>query len=160
MPEQKCMVKSKAIKKKKKTVFPVALKTAGYFRSFLCGVLSYYSWQPPSLHMCLFFIPPLAPCPSHLLISPFSSPPIALSPLFASFSPSSPASHHSFGSSRASVFQCYCALIKKDTKDSLTHKLQAASWWDTSPSSPTGRVDFSATVNFWQNTLVMWEDIL
>lgn len=111
-----------------KTVFPVALQTAGYFRSFLSVVISYYSWPPPSLHMCLFLIPPLAPCPSCLLISPFSSPPICLTPLSASFlPPSSPASQHSYGSSRAVAVQCYCAPIKTDTKGSLTHKLQARS---------------------------------
>ena len=36
---------------------PRSSKTAGYFRSFLYGVISYYSWPPPSLHMhmCVFF---------------------------------------------------------------------------------------------------------
>lgn len=94
---------------------PRSSETAGYFRSFLCGVISYYSWPPPSLHMCLFFIPPLAHCPPIFLSFPFSSP-ISLNPLSASFP--HPLLPHVF------IWQRQSCSCRKGTKDSLTHKLQ------------------------------------
>lgn len=78
------------------TVFRVAFETAGYFRSFLCGVISYYSWAPTS--MCLFFIPPLAHRPSHLLISPF---------LFSS---------HFFESTSLSILICVASFTWQPTQ--------------------------------------------
>lgn len=89
---------------KKKTVFPVALETAGYFRSFLSGAISYYSWLPPS-SICSFhsWLVPL-PIPASYLSILFSS---CLFDSFLHRSPSSPASHRSYGSGRAVIVQCF-----------------------------------------------------
>lgn len=90
----------------------VAFETAGYFWSFLCGVISYYSWTPSSLYWSLAH-------PIFLSFS-FSSPPISPNPLSA-FLVLSPSCLTAWQRRQSCGF---CTPIKQNTKEWLIDKLQ------------------------------------